>query len=235
MSISPVMVEARASRSKVRRAYNLYSWFYGPLIAQMEKKARHRGLDLARISKEDRILEVAVGSGNTFLEMAFRKGTAKGLSGLDLSPRMVQVSKKRMERNGFPDVDLREGDACQLPFPGAHFDLLVNSYMLDLIPLQEMEAVLREFNRVLKPGGRLLLVNMSKKDPEKPSWYEEFYRSMPEWFSTYILGGCRPVVMEKKVRESEFESITREFQSWPMFSEIIIANKRNRIPETGHP
>jgi demethylmenaquinone methyltransferase/2-methoxy-6-polyprenyl-1,4-benzoquinol methylase len=227
------MVEAKGSTPDLKRAYNLYSRVYGPLVAQMEKKSRLRALDLAGISASDRVLEVAVGSGNTFLEMAQRRGTSVGLTGLDLSPRMLEVTRRRLSRKGFSGVDLREGDARHLPFPDGKFDVLFNSYMLDLVPLRELGTVLREFDRVLGPGGRLILVNMSKRDPSEPSWYERFYQSTPAWFATFLLGGCRPVVMEHMVREMGYVGIRREFHAFPMFSEIIIGEKGHDRTKTG--
>ena len=97
--------------------------------------------------------------------------------------------------------------------------------MIDLIPLAEIGTVLDEYSRVLRPGGRLVLINMSKKDPTKPFWYEWIYQMVPGWFATFILGGCRPVVLEGHVRALGYTDVVREYYAFPMFCEIITGIK----------
>ncbi|MDP6957641.1 MAG: hypothetical protein QF645_02395, partial [Planctomycetota bacterium] len=99
MANGPRMVDVRSSVADLKRAYHFFSGLYSYLIAPLEVRSRKRGLELASISSGDRILEVAVGSGNAFLEMARRKGSSKGLIGIDLTPGMIDVTRNRMYRN----------------------------------------------------------------------------------------------------------------------------------------
>ena len=69
----------------------------------------------------------------------------------------------RVERKNIVyGIDLKESGARHLPFPDETFDVLYNSFMLDLIPIADFPVVLKEFQRVLKKDGRLFLVNLSK-------------------------------------------------------------------------
>ncbi len=213
------MVEAPVETDKIRNVYNLFSRVYF-LAAPLEKKARMRGLELARIKPTDRILEVATGLGDTFLEMLRRVDPANTVYGVDLSPAMLEKTRKRALKNGYTNFDLREGDARHLPFADDTFDVVYNSYMLDLVPLADLPVVLGEFYRVLKADGRLVLVNLSKRDGS-PIFYEKIYRWMP-----YLLGGCRPVLMESGVKQVGFTDVQREFLTMPMPSEIVKAVKR---------
>jgi len=116
---------------------------------------------------------------------------------------------------------LKEGDTRKLPYPDETFDILYNSYMLDLIPLADITVVLKEFYRVLKNGGKLVLVNFSKKD-SSPVFAETLYKLSPAmWF------GCRPILTESYVKETGFKDVKREvpkfFFSLP--SEIVTATK----------
>ncbi len=220
------MVEVRSSSSELKLAYQIFSRLYGYLIAPLEIRSRRRALQLAGISESDRVLEVAVGSGNAFLDIARQKGTSKGLSGIDLTPGMIRVTRKRMNRKGFSQPDLREADARHLPYPDHEFDLVFSSNMIDLIPSREIDTVLGEFSRVLRPGGRIVLVHMSKRHPDKSSWYEWAYTSLPRWFVTFLLGGCRPVALERHVRSLGYGAVRREYYSLPLFCEIIFAVKQ---------
>ncbi len=220
------MVEAPVETDKIRNAYNIFSRIYF-LAAPLEKKARMRGLELAQIKPTDRILEVATGLGDTFLEMLKQVDPANTVYGVDLSPAMLEKTRKRAVKNGYPNFDLGEGDARHLRFADETFDVVYNSYMLDLIPLADLPVVLGEFHRVLKTDGRLVLVNLSKRDAS-PIFYEKIYRWMP-----YLLGGCRPVLMESCVKQVGFSEVWREFFNMPMPSEIVTAVKRT--PPIGVP
>lgn len=181
------------------------------------------GVERAAIQPDDRVLEVATGPGVTLVEIARR--TRLQVEGVDLSPGMLLEAEKAVREAGVANVRLQEADARRLPFPDDHFDVLYNSYMLDLIPLEEMGAVLVEFHRVLKPGGRLVLVNMSKPHPGRITWYERLYQMLPERWVPRTIGVCRPVVMEGHVREAGFRQVEREYVPNIMPSEIVTARK----------
>ncbi len=78
------------------------------------------------------------------------------LSGIDLSPAMLEIARKRAEELGV-DADLGEGDAQQLPFADASFDTVVCTLSLCTIP--DDRRAIAEMKRVLRPGGRLLLLD----------------------------------------------------------------------------
>lgn len=99
-----------------------------------------------------RTLEVGVGTGRG-LEL-YPEGT--DLTGVDLSRGMLDLARARAERLGV-EADLREGDAQDLPFPDASFDTVVCA--LSLCSVQDVERAVAEMHRVLRPGGRLLLLD----------------------------------------------------------------------------
>src|ERR687893_1324370 len=98
------------------------------------------------------VLEVAVGTGRNFT--FYPQGVR--LSGIDLSPAMLEIARKRAEELGV-DADLREGDAQQLPFADAFFDTVVCTLSLCSIP--DDRRAIAEMKRVLRPRGRLLLLD----------------------------------------------------------------------------
>ena len=86
------------------------------------------------------------------------------------------------------ETSLLEMDARKLDYPDDTFDILYNGYMLDLIPLADMTPILSEFRRVLKPGGRLVLLNMSKRDDQSLSGRERLYGKLPATLVLYLMG-----------------------------------------------
>jgi demethylmenaquinone methyltransferase/2-methoxy-6-polyprenyl-1,4-benzoquinol methylase len=217
------MIEAIAPTTSIRRAYNLHSLYYGAIVAPLERRARALALERACVGADERVLEVAVGPGFTLLELLKIVRPTNVVEGVDLSPRMLERARRSIRATGRTNFSLREADARRLPFEEATFDVLVNNYMLDLIPLDDMPIVLNEFRRVLKPGGRLVLVNMSKPNAAAVTWLEKVYRLLPERWVPYLMGGCRPVLMEEPVLQAGFKDVFRQYLPKPMPSEVITA------------
>ncbi len=220
------MIEAIAPTASVKRAYNLHSLYYGAIVAPLEHKPRMLALEKACISPEERVLEVAVGPGYTLREILKIVRPANVVEGVDLSPRMLDHAERLVRAAGHTNYRLQEADARRLPFADAAFDVLLNSYMLDLIPLAEISVVLHEFRRVLKPGGRLVLVNMSKPGADVVTSYERLYKLLPRRWVPYLLGSCRPVLMEGPLRQAGFCDVQRQYLAQLMPSEIVTA----RVP-----
>ena len=97
----------------------------------------------------------------------------------------------------------------------------MNNYMFDLIAFEDMDAILEEFKRVLKKGGKLILVNMTEGESFVSGLYSLIYRISPKSF-----GGCRGVKLTHKLQEKGFEVQTREYYQQLWFpSEVILACK----------
>jgi ubiquinone/menaquinone biosynthesis C-methylase UbiE len=178
-----------------------------------------RGLELVQVQSGERVLEVAVGTAAAFTRLRQQAGPQGCVIGVDLTPGMLAATRRRV-----PEAILVRADARSLPFPAGYFDLLWSSYLLDLIPTRELLALLVEFRRVLRPAGRLLLVNLSKKD-EDVTWWERTYQLTPSWLVPYLFGGCRPIQAGSFVREAGFTEVEREFVSKGVGSEVLIARR----------
>ena len=98
------------------------------------------------------VLEVAVGTG---LNLPFYPPDVR-LTGVDLSPAMLAIARTRAVELG-REVDLREADAQALPFADASFTTVVCTLSLCAVP--DERAAIAEMRRVLRPGGRLLLLD----------------------------------------------------------------------------
>lgn len=97
------------------------------------------------------VLEIGVGTGRNL----YFYPTEVHLTGVELSPKMLEIARRRARESGI-EADLRVGDAQHLPFPDASFDTVVATLALCTIP-DDRRAV-TEAARVLRPGGRLLLL-----------------------------------------------------------------------------
>lgn len=214
-------LDARVSQSEVALVYDNLSGIYDIWGTLTESRARSRAIELAAIEDGQQILEVAVGTGLAFYEIV--KRNPHGLNvGIDLSSGMLEKAKKRLSTLPGANYSLRTGTAFDLQLASGSIDLLVNNYMFDLIPFEDMDKVLLEFKRVLKPGGRLVLVNMTKGERLGSGLYDFIYRLSPK-----TMGGCRGVRLTDKLTQHGFMVETREYVQQMLFpSEVILAHLR---------
>ena len=148
----------------IKQAYNRRGWIYSKTVAPMEWEYHLEALEQANLQPGEKVLEVAVGPGLTAVEIARRVGKEAVFSGMDISTSMLALTEQRLRSSGFSQFVLKEGSATQIPYSSKTFDVLYNGYMLDLIPEEEMPGILAEFKRLLKPGGRMILLEHMASD-----------------------------------------------------------------------
>ncbi len=108
-------------------------------------------LQMLEIPKGARILDIATGHGEPAITLAERMGNAVTVTGVDLSPKMVELANARAKRRGVR-VRFQVGDAEAPPFADASFDVVTCRFGLQIFT--EPEKAIAEMRRVLKPGGQ---------------------------------------------------------------------------------
>lgn len=214
------MQPAGLSTAQVRRVYDRLAPVYERWTTPFESRARARVLDIVAAHEGERILEVAVGPGAAFGEILSRN--PHGLTvGLDISRKMLVKATAKARRSGQGSYLLLQADARRLPLPGDSFDLVTNSYMLDLLPVEGIREVLSEFKRVLRPGGTLVLVNMTHSRAWLSRAWEWLYGRSPS-----LLAGCRAVLAAPFLEEMGFANVEREVVTQLTFpSEVLTASR----------
>ncbi|MBW2442954.1 MAG: methyltransferase domain-containing protein [Deltaproteobacteria bacterium] len=213
-------MEARVPQSEIPGVYDKLSKTYDIWGKLAETRARNRAIELAEIADGQKILEVAVGTGLGFYEIVQRNPNGTNI-GVDISRGMLQKAEKRLGQLTAVNYELKVGNAFHLEEEDGRFDLLVNNYMFDLIAFDQMDTILEEFKRVLKKGGKLILVNMTAGESIGSGIYSLIYRLSPKAF-----GGCRGVKLKDKLHANGFEVKTREYCQQLWFpSEVILACK----------
>lgn len=102
----------------------------------------------------DRVLDLGTGTGSVAIRAAGQVGPAGKVTGVDISPDMLAVARRRVAESGHTNIDLREGRAEQLPAPDGSLDVLLAS--LSLMYVVDRPVAAREMRRVLRPGGRFV-------------------------------------------------------------------------------
>jgi ubiquinone/menaquinone biosynthesis C-methylase UbiE len=144
------MAENRTA--KVRRVWDQFAPRYDRAMRLAERWWFTGGRPWVCSRATGEVLEVAVGTG---LNLAHYPAGLR-ITGIDLSPQMLAVARQRAAELGV-DATLREGDAQSMPFADESFDTVVCTLALCGIP--DDRAAIAEMKRVLRPGGRLLLLD----------------------------------------------------------------------------
>jgi ubiquinone/menaquinone biosynthesis C-methylase UbiE len=112
-------------------------------------------IEMSDVSKSDEVLDVACGPGLVACEFA---PYAKHVTGIDITPRMIEQAKERQKDRGLTNLTWLIGDILPLPFPGSQFSIVLTRYSFHhfLNPL----AVLTEMIRVCKPDGRIMVIDV---------------------------------------------------------------------------
>ena len=211
------MPDARLEKSDVPDTYRRVAPVYDLWAWLTESKARERCLELAAIQDGESVLEVAVGTGLAFERILLATPSGK-VEGVDLTHEMLARAKRRAAATGKSNFRLSIGDAYDLDFADNSFDVLINNYMFDLLPEQDFPTVLAEFKRVLRPGGRLVMVNMTAG----AHWYNGIWTLIYD-ISPALLGGCRGVSLLAHLENAGFRQLQREYISQFTFPSEVIA------------
>jgi SAM-dependent methyltransferase len=127
----------------------------------------HLLIDTAGITAADYVLDVACGPGLVACEVA---KVAKHVTGIDLTPAMIDQAKARQQSSGLANLTWVVGDACPLPFPDAAFSRVITRYSFH--HFSDPAGVFAEMVRVCHPGGRLTVADVFTTSAEQAEAYD---------------------------------------------------------------
>lgn len=153
----------------VRRTFTNWAPFYNPTHGWTLPKRRAARLAM-NIQPGDRVLDLACGTGLNLPHLYELVGQGGQVIGVDLTPAMLDIARKKISVKGWNNVEVREADAAQLPFSDHSFDKVIISFALTIIP-DYIQAV-KEIHRVLVPGGRFVSLEMRAGIHSLPAWLQ---------------------------------------------------------------
>jgi SAM-dependent methyltransferase len=130
---------------------------------------------LGRLAAGERVLDLGSGAGTDSLIAAQMVGPEGHVTGIDMTPQMLAKARAAATELGTGNVEFVEAEAEQLPFPDGSFDVVISNGVIDLIP--DKDAVFSELFRVLVPGGRMQIADVTIQNPVS----EEGRRNIDLW------------------------------------------------------
>ncbi len=174
---------------------------------------RSRAVSRSGIRKGDRVLDVCTGTGKLASLLSRRVGPRGSVVGADFCEEMIELAKVKTGSR-CNNVSFIHADAKNVPFPDNSFDAVTVAYGIRNIP--DTEAALKEFKRVLKPGGAFICVELTKP---RAAWFRVLYN----WYTFKVM----PVIAMKVMKNAEpYVYLPRSIESFPSpeaFSSLITA------------
>ena len=130
---------------------------------------------LGRLAPGERVLDLGSGAGTDSLVAAQMVGPHGSVTGIDMTPEMLDRAQRAAAELDVANVRFVEGQVELLPFADASFDVIISNGVIDLVP--DKDAVFAELYRVLRPGGRMQLADVTIQRPVS----EEGRRNIDLW------------------------------------------------------
>lgn len=140
---------------------SLYDMFVKIVFLGFDKKLRVEGVKLAGINPGDRIIDVGCGTGTLILSIAESFNGKCKLVGIDIANNMLNIARKKARQKKL-EVDFENQCVELLSYPDSYFDIAVASMLFHHLDKKQKYKALLEILRILKPGGKLLIIDIGK-------------------------------------------------------------------------
>ncbi|KRR05775.1 class I SAM-dependent methyltransferase [Bradyrhizobium valentinum] len=148
------------------RIYDLLMWI---LTRGREQQYREELLDLAGVAPGHCVLDIGCGTGTQAIATYRRAQPGGSVVGIDVSENMLTTARRKVHRAGV-DIAFHHADAARLPFDDGRFNLVTITTVMHMIPPSRRRLCLSEASRVLRCGGRLLLIDYAGNLETRSHW-----------------------------------------------------------------
>jgi len=228
-SLTSFQAERAMKEPSTRKIYDVQASFYdktfGKLVARRIKKAVSEHMN---INPGDVVLDLGIGTGAA-LDYYSNRGK---VIGVDLSPGMLEKCVQRIHSSNITNATVFRGNALDLPFDDSSFDHIFISHVISVV--SDPVKLLREAQRVAKPGARIVIVNHFRSANPIIGWFEVVLSPL---FSK--IGWRSDLALQDIIRETGIEVDYRfKLESIDLWETVVIRNTKSPLdsgPLPGYP
>jgi phosphatidylethanolamine/phosphatidyl-N-methylethanolamine N-methyltransferase len=147
-------VRAFMQESSTQKIYDIHSVFYDMTFGRLVRRRIASAISHMNIGPTDRVLDLGIGTGASLNYYQPNRGR---IIGIDLSSGMLREARKKIRERGLVNTTVFQADAMQLPFGDNTFDHVFVSHVISVV--SDPYRLVREAQRVAKPGSRIVIVN----------------------------------------------------------------------------
>jgi ubiquinone/menaquinone biosynthesis C-methylase UbiE len=147
-------------RDKMATMVGKYDTYMKRITLGREGQLRNMTVDLAKIKQGDSVLEIGCASGSLTMAAKRKAGVSGSVAAIDLIPGMIEESREKAKKAGL-DINFQAGSIENIPFEDRMFDVVMCSFMIFHMSEGVRSKGIEEIFRVLKPGGRLLVLDLA--------------------------------------------------------------------------
>lgn len=197
MSTAQTLSRPKTPQTTFDKVAPYYDRFNSLLSLGLDRHWRRRACAALALKPGESALDVATGTGALALEIVRQTGGQVAVTGCDLNERMLAVARQRAAHSGAA-LDLFCCDAAHQPFPSARFDAASLAFAIDDMP--DRDACIAEIARVLKPGARFVLLELSQPDSQPLKALYALYLHTFQWL--------------RKVRVEGYDHLAQEIRGY---------------------
>lgn len=200
--------------------YDFHSFFYDATFGRLVRRRIARAISHMPIRDSDMILDLGIGTGAS-LNYYPRRGQ---IFGIDLSSGMLREAQKKIRSHGLNHVHLFQADALHMPFPDNLFDHVFISHVISVV--SDPAQLIREAQRVSKPGARFVIVNHFQST-------NRFVAMIEKWVCPLCtrLGWRSDLALQQLVRETGVEVDYRyKLENIDLWETVVMTNNKSAVP-----
>lgn len=215
MTVVPYKEDDAGKKQQVARMFDSISGKYDFLnhflSLGIDIRWRKKAINMLADGNPKIILDVATGTGDFAIETL--KLTPTQVIGVDISPGMLEVGRKKMKDRGYDQIiDLRLADSENLPFGENKFDAVIVAF--GVRNFENLERGISEMKRVLRPGGRMIILEFSK-----PRMFP--FKQLYNFYFKFILPKIGRLISQDKAAYTYLPESVQAFPDGPEFVAIL--------------
>jgi ubiquinone/menaquinone biosynthesis C-methylase UbiE len=175
----------RQAKAKAAATYDAAADHFDDEPLAFWERIGRRTVERLTLATGAKVLDVGCGTGASALPAAQAIGSRGFVTGVDLSERLLDRGRAKAKARGVSNVQFRLADMTSLGYPNDHFDAVVSVFSIFFVP--DMEGLVRELWRVVRPGGKLAVTTWGPRifEPAYSRWQTAIKRERPDLYSAF--------------------------------------------------